>query len=511
MTQDSTELTGHGFARRGYVVVFLGFLTQILLQFGLQLLLARLFGASREMDAYGAAMTLPVSLSAIVVGTLGAVLITSLGSGQDRSANAAFAGTLVLGVSFGSIAVSALGAAFSSQIMFALHPHFDHQKIESASGLFRILIWLFPANTLIGLLQCVLNARLRFAVPAAAGAIGPLFTVWFVWQFGDTTGIAVVAWGTLGGAVANLLVQFPSATADLSLSSLRASLVRMKSLVHLALPIFIGTLVLRIDPLVDRYVSSGLDDGSIARLGYAQRVLTIFIMLASGILSTVSFPRLANRAAEGAGPLAVEFAAALRVLVTLVLPAVVVLVAFSESLIHDLFERGEFTAADTQSVATLLQIYAIVLAGASLGEISAKSMYVLRDSVTPLLIGSLALVAGFLFKLWLVPQQGILLLAAITAGVYFISGCAQLLVLLRRLGMGEGRELMLHALRCGLASTVAAGIGFVTLQTGISYASAVGLTLGASGYFTVLAALDGETRSTMKHLVDQLRNRPSAS
>jgi putative peptidoglycan lipid II flippase len=518
-----------------YLIVFSGFAAQILLQFALQLLLARLFGASREMDAYGAGMTLPISLAAVLVGTLGPVLITHLGREEHRPAGPV-AGLLVWGAGGGMLLLAGLGMVFAPHVMQALHPGFDAGKIEQSAELFRVLVWLLPANTLLGLLQCVLNARLNFTVPAVAGALGPLLTVLLVAWFGPVAGIAAVAWGTVAGAMLNVFVQLPWSARQLTLSGWNRAVPQLASLVRLAVPIFVTSLVLKADPLIDRYACSRLDDGSIAQLGYATRILTIFVMLASGTLSTVSFPRIARQGGRGTAFLAAEVNSALRTLTTLVLPAVAVLGCFSTPLVRDLFERGEFTPADTRVVADLLRVYAAMLIGASLGEVCVKTMYVLHDAIRPLLIGSGALLVGFVLKLWLVPEHGILVLAGVTTGVYLVAGIGQLAMVMRKLsgatsparlapedasdvtsteadGLSEADRppavislggLAGHACRCGIATLVAGGIGWVVLKTGMPLASVAGLVLGAAAYFGMLAILDRETRQHVRHGYDRL-------
>ena len=75
---------------RSISLVTLLTLVQLLLQFATQLVLARYFGAAGEMDAYVAALALPVVIATILSGSLGYVLVPAiadrLAAGSERDA-----------------------------------------------------------------------------------------------------------------------------------------------------------------------------------------------------------------------------------------------------------------------------------------------------------------------------------------------------------------------------------------------------------------------------------------
>src|SRR4051812_24561433 len=91
-------------------------LLQLVLQFALQLVLAKYFGAAGEMDAYVAALAWPVVIATIVSSSLGYVLVPAvaktLSSGGPRDA-----ATVTSQIGLGLIAVALLftvGTAFTA-------------------------------------------------------------------------------------------------------------------------------------------------------------------------------------------------------------------------------------------------------------------------------------------------------------------------------------------------------------------------------------------------------------
>lgn len=486
-------------SNRSYTVVFVGFAAQMLLQFALSVVLARIFGASLQMDAYRAALTLPIGLSAALAGSFGPVLIAMLSRQEPEFDRKAFAGTILAAMLTISILLAVIGSLTSESLMSALLPNYGPAEIAITARLFRVLVWLIPANTLIGLFQSLLNASLVFSVPAFAGIVGPLLTVGIVVKFGPSHGVYVVAVATCAGAVLNLLVQVPSVLLRMSFPRGLIAKEQMQRAIWIAGPVLCGMLVLKVDPLVDRHVSSYLPTGRIAQLDWSYQVVTIFVMLASGTLSTVAFPRIATHATLGSESLADEIGRSLRALATLSMPAFAALIVFAEPLVRDIFERGEFTAADTAIVSSLVRIYAFFLIGAALGELCSKTMYAMHDSVTPTVIGTIGLTCGFILKLALVPTRGITTLVIISSAVYLVGGACQLAMLRSRTSSRIFRGLVVHVLKCLVATAAATLTGGAVLISGISFAGIAGLLAGAVVYFGTIILLDTETRS-LAHL-----------
>jgi len=482
-------------ALRHQSVVFAGLAAQIVLQFVLSVVLARLFGASLQVDAYRAAFTLPAGASAVLTGALGPVIIAILARSETGLDKRTFTGAVLSAAAAASVLLAVAGWLAADELMAALLPDYGPAETALTADLFRVLVWLIPANTLIGLFQSLLNASLVFAVPAVAGIAGPLLTVAIVVAVGDAHGMYAIAIATVAGAILNAAIQLPKVLRQAAIPGTLAAWKPPPGMARLAGPVLFAMLILKIDPVVDRYVSSYLPTGSISRLDWSYQIVTIFVVLASGTLSTVAFPRIAGKAVTGGAPLDEEIGRALRALVTLCAPAVAALMVFAGPLVRDLFERGQFTASDTAIVATLVRIYAVLLIGAALGELCTKTMYALRDSATPTAIGSAALAAGFLAKLAIVPQGGVWTLPLISSMVYLVGGSCLLVVVRRRTSRHIFRGLGSHLQRCVVATLVALGGGGVILASGVVGGGILGLAAGAVCYFAVLALLDADTRA----------------
>lgn len=476
---------------RLYVVVFAGQVGQLIVQFVLQKLLTSTLGAGEELDAYRVSLTLPMAISAMIAGTVGPVILPVISKNNARSAIGGLVFSLVV---FLTLVLAGLCFVFREAVIGTLQPGYDTAMVVSTANVFAILVWLLPANALIGISQSILNARMNFIIPALAGILGPLVTVIIYWKYADQGGGEIIAWATLSGAIVNLLIQLPVLSRVLALRNWQACLPELKRLALLAIPILAGMLLFIAMPLVDKFVLSKLEIGSITRYDLAYQFLNAFIMLASGTLSTVAFPRIAKHASIGGEKLCQEIALALRGLIILVTPAVAVLFVFGEVLIEQMFESGAFLHTDTQIVGQLLRIFAFMIIGASVGELATKTLYALQETRIPFYISSVMIIGCCIAKIVLVPHYGLNSIAVITTLTYLLSCSIHICIIVSFVGNSIFQGNFTTLLKAMAASAAACGIGFLIVQSSLPLSSLWGLVAGAVVYFSIVAVASAELR-----------------
>jgi putative peptidoglycan lipid II flippase len=108
-----------------------------------------------------------------------------------------------------------------------------------------------------------------------------------------------------------------------------------------------------------------------------------------------------------------------------------------------IFERGNFTSADSAATAAALVFYAPGLVGYSAVKIAAPSFYALRDSRTPVLVSISSVLLNVMLNIVLVRVMGYRGLALGTAIAAGLNALALLVLLRRRLGgLDEARIAM---------------------------------------------------------------------
>jgi putative peptidoglycan lipid II flippase len=458
---------------KSVTVVSVCSMVQLLLQFVFQMLLARFFGAKLQMDAYFAAMTLPMATSMIATGALANAFVpVFLESREQGGPDAAWEtmnsfGFFLVAV---SLLVVVLCQAAAVPLMSALHPGFSDEQKQLTTSLFRVVSWLVLTNSLTSFLQSVHNGLTKFALPAAAPLMGILTSVIYAFVFHSTKGMLAAAEAVVLGSVVNVAIQASVLVPRMRIVW-RLDSASKKCLALLA-PLVAGSLFGNLDPLLDRYLGSSMPEGDISHLGYAWRLTNAALLATAGAFSVVVFPTLVQHAAaKNEAGLQAETARALRFVCFTIIPVCAGLIFFREHLIADLFERGEFSAEDTKAVAVLLALFTGVIAGAAFGGIGARVFYAQGATQTPVLVGVGCFLVFGPTKFFLVGQLGVQGLAGITSVAYLASGIILLTLTFRSLGAAAFSGFVTSFIRCLLATMTACLPCFFIGDTGIPFLS----------------------------------------
>jgi putative peptidoglycan lipid II flippase len=143
----------------------------------------------------------------------------------------------------------------------------------------------------------------------------------------------------------------------------------------------------------------------------------------------------------------------LAMMLALNVPATVGLIVLAHPIVALLFERGQFTPADTTATAGALVAYAIGLTGYSVVKIASPTFYALGQSRTPVLVSVLSVLTNAGLNLLLVREYGYRGLAVGTSVTALLNG-GLLLVLLRQrlggLGLGHLTGVLVRVLAASL-------------------------------------------------------------
>jgi putative peptidoglycan lipid II flippase len=247
------------------------------------------------------------------------------------------------------------------------------------------------------------------------------------------------------------------------------------------LPLVLANLVGKSTPLIDRFLASGMPEGNISHLGYAFRIFSVIIMLISTGIATVIFPRMAvDMAGLDLPGLRRTMSAGLRFMWLAVAPAIVFGFVLALPMVTAVFQRGKFDSTDAAAVAGLLQVYLLALTGACMGNITARGFYVLKDTRTIAVWGSIESIAYVFYTALLARFFGAVGVALGYVLLFNGSLLWQIIILRYKTGNVGGRTLLSSFARTGLAAL----LGGVTAWGAVHSISNVWLQLifgGVSG------------------------------
>jgi putative peptidoglycan lipid II flippase len=208
-------------------------------------------------------------------------------------------------------------------------------------------------------------------------------------------------------------------------------------------PAIFGFSIAQISTVVDRLLASFLPEGSISFLYYANRLLQ-FPLGVFGIALTIAiFPALSAHAARKEEDALLDtLREGLRLVMFVCLPSAVGLAILASPIIQVLFERGAFTATDTDMTARAVIAYSGGLVAYAGVKIVVSAFYSLQDTRTPVKIAAFVLLANVVLNLILMiplKHAGLALASALCA---FLNVGLLLRFLRKRLGPLGGRVVL---------------------------------------------------------------------
>jgi putative peptidoglycan lipid II flippase len=429
----------------------------LIVSFFTQMVTAALFGAKAGMDAYLAASAVPQYVISVLIGSLGFVFIPVfvdyLSTGHEDEAwqlassliNLTF---LILGT------MVALGILFPGAILGLTAPGLPDATHRLAAQIAMITWPAVLATSMITLLTGIYQSQSRFGWPAAVPVIGAIINLGLIIILANRLGIIGLAIATTLGLVLQVVLLLP-----LALKKGRYRLMlnwrhpALWQVLRLLLPLVLANFVSRSTPLVERFLASGMPEGSISHLGYAFKIFSILIMLISNGITVVIFPRMAvDMAGVGLSSLRRTMSAGLRLMWLAIAPVMTIGIALALSIVSVVFRHGQFKAADAVAVTGLLQIYLLALAPACLGNVTGRGFYVLKDTRTMAVLSSIESVAYVVYTAILARYLGAI--GVVLGYVLLFNGSLlwQVLILRHKTGKAGGRTVLSSFTRTGLAA-----------------------------------------------------------
>lgn len=467
--------------------------------------LAYYFGAGDAMDAFRVAFRIPNLVRDLFAeGAMSAAFVPTFTRELTRDGKPRawrLANSVVTALILVTGVLVALGMIYAEPLVRLYAEGFEAVpgKIDLTVYMARIMIPFLTLVAMAAVFMGMLNALGHFFVPALSPAMFNVativITVAFV-PFADRWGmqpIVLVAIATLVGGLGQLLIQWRPLLREGY--RYRPSLdVRDPSLGHVLLlmgPGTIGMAATQINVFVNTQFASNEGTGAISWLDYAFRVMYLPIGLFGVSIAAASTPALSRLAAqENTAAMRSTVASAIGLMLALNIPATLGLIALAAPIIALIFERGQFTAADTAATARALQFYSLGLVGYSIVRIVSPAFYALHRSRIPVFASIASVVANVLLNIYLVRVMGFAGLALGTSIAAILNAVVQLVMLRRELGGIEGRRVTVSLAKSTIAAALMAAAawyadawlrsvfpGTSVVEQGVRVATAIGVAM----------------------------------
>ncbi|HPH94493.1 MAG TPA: murein biosynthesis integral membrane protein MurJ [Anaerolineaceae bacterium] len=439
-----------------------------------QIIIARQFGFSADLDAFNAANNLPDLLYMLISGGALAMafipvlteVLTEEGRPQawqlfSRIANLAFLVTGLMAL------VTALVAEPLVGWELGIAPGFNSDQQRLVAELMRLNLIGTLIFSISGLVMSGLQANQHFLLPAMAPLlynVGQIFGALVLSpkegvSLGPVTlpafgmGVHGLLYGVIIGAVLHLAIQIPGLihyqfrwTPGLALKD-----ARVRQVLSLLGPRVLTMLFIQIIFMARDNLASHLATGAVSALTYGWMIMQVPETLIGTAIGTAMLPTLAEfYARKDFKGLGETIDRAVRVLMSLTIPAAAILAFGVGPLLSVAFKL------DAAAEATLLmvsQAYLVGLMGHSLLEVATRSFYAQQNARMPMYVSALNVTLFILFSLGLMQVMGAAGIALANSLSYTIEALLLFYLLSRKL------PVRFNWLPVGLRALLAGGLG----------------------------------------------------
>lgn len=292
---------------------------------------------------------------------------------------------------------------------------------------------------------------------------------------------------------------------------------RVREIGRLMAPGLWATAIYQVNSYVSSMLAFSIDDSAGTLMFYANRLMELPIGVFAIAVSTVIYPLLSKHAVErNFTAMTGDFHRGIRLILVINVPAAAGLALLSEPIIRLLFERHQFTSADTQAMAPLLAIYALGLPFFSVVNLTVRAFYAVKNTRAPVRVATVDFAINLVLSLILMRWLGAagLVLASTVAII------AQTVLLQRELGrVLPGMSFAPLWKSVGkvavatLGMSLVVGVGWYVLHgagagKGRDLIAVLGLIpVGAGVYAALLWSLKLEGREELAALMRRLANR----
>ncbi|MCL6584922.1 MAG: murein biosynthesis integral membrane protein MurJ [Anoxybacillus sp.] len=384
--------------KAGTFIFLVTFISKIL-GFLRETFIAYHFGTSVESDAYFVALT-PSTLAITFSISLSSVFLPMfIKYANDRHAAFIFSNRILFLFFSLSTFVYLLVIIKGDLFVSLIAPGMSSQGKTLAVEMLKILFPLVFIVIAIQLYTVMLNSFDCYFIPTASILPNNLLLILYLLFIGDSFGITSVSYVTLF----SFLIQFIILYIYLRTFGYRFRTSNFfdpttKEFMVLLFPILISTAFSQLNAVVDRFLASTLQEGSISALMYSYKLRTLILGIFVTSVISVTAPKISRLAHENSlkevGHVTRE---SVLIVLLLLAPLTCIFMLFSREIIEILFERGEFGKEATLLTSRIFFYSSFAILGAGLRDIIIRTFYAFGDTKSPTKI----IIAGLILNMML--------------------------------------------------------------------------------------------------------------
>ncbi len=429
--------------------------------FGRELILSYCFGAGQVSDVFILSMTLPVTIFGfIATGVISGYIpvYQKAKSEEGQSTALSFTNNVINSLVLICVGIIIVYYIAPKPLLGLFASGFDDVTLELARRFTDFSIWvtLFTAvvTVLSGYLQ--INDKIRItALVSVPLNVGVIVSILAAYLFRNIYLLPV-------GFLLSSLLQVVFIWIISARTAFKYSLKfdwkdkYIKAFfASLTMLILSGSLQ-QVNVLIDRTLATTVIVGGLSIFEYANRVSDFVMGLTIIPISTAIFPLL-TKSKEDSSELSRTLIDGIRLSAIIIIPASIILILYSETIVRILYCRGAFTEKDVVLTADIVKFYGAGLLAFSIREMVLKCFYALGDVKSPMINSTIGILCNIVLNFVLLRLMGLGGLALATS-VSAVLCVVLLYISLRRRVVNINMASMVK--HCCFTFVVAAALGY---------------------------------------------------
>jgi putative peptidoglycan lipid II flippase len=423
-------------------------------------------------------MVLPNLFTLVIQTSFGSALVPVI-SRVEAKMQSAEANSIALGKCYAVIGLGALVSLalflLSGDLLRFVTGELTEQETKEAIRYVSSLATLPFLASISASFGAVAGTRGKFKLVNSFNLILNLSVICGTLFFGNTVGAESIVVGTvIAYALHALLILIWVNYKILPGTKPRVKVELLTAVLSLAWPMVVVIAFQQIVVVVERLIALGLGMGAVSSLNYAARLTSFIPTIVGAPLCNVLLPYLAkNHEAGNQKEISDTIKVLLRYTVMLAVPLAIMIISFRREIIMILLEGGRFDKAATDETESPMLWLALAAPIQTVREIIVRLYYAAHDSINPMRLGFIRMIANI---------AGCLLLSKYLG----VSGIASAYTL--ALGIEVG---LLYCFRFKLAQTIEEfwyALKILTLSTG-------GYLIANTIYFSATTVINVNTKA----------------
>ena len=410
-----------------------------LISFGKDVVISAFFGVSSDTDSFFIALNITSILFVAFSSTVSLVFLPLYNEIKIKYAfqvTNLFSNNIINLYLLISFLIMIFSIYFAPEIVHLVNSSSNPENLKLTINLLRIMTFSLIFTIFISFMTTIQLSNEQYLAPHLAPIINNIIVVIAIIVFAPRYGVYVPA---IAGVIA-WMIQAPlhkwivrqnfKYTFHLNLKD-----ESIKKMGFLFFPAFLGIFIDQTNIMVDTILASGLQEGSISALNYANRLISfasgIFVMA----IMSIMYPMFSKYIINGEqAKLNQSIQTSIRLLLLVMLPITAIVFIYNHEIVYIVFQRGKFDESATQVTSSVFVFYSIGIVFLGLRELFNKVFYAQKNVKIPLFISFIAVCTNILLSVILVKYigvEGLALASSISLAVYVL---LQVIILNHKIG-----------------------------------------------------------------------------